>query len=238
MPKRRLAPINPSTGHKRAHKITLPTITKDEKGQTEVVTYQKFDETEIPTDILAEYGVTNTEFGDFWKALHFNTLLARKQTIVDACKYSGIPRSALHGAHWKRLIGIARTMLVGQAVLQAQAVSSYVFEKWPEITYQLVNTALHAERDSDKIDAAELLHYIFIDKAQEERDASPEQEYLKNAPSFNPAQPIQMIQAQSVTINNISGQTNPAVDENYTQGLNAAEDPPSLIVDVEALPQL
>ncbi len=187
---------------KPARRIVLPTITKKDDGSAEVVAVQKFEQDDIPQDVLVEWGVQSVEFPDFWRALHFVTLQARQMSIKDCAKYAGISYAMLSSSKWRRLIGIARNMVIGQALLQAQSVTAYVFEEWPDIVRSIVSVAKNGKRDSDKVDAAELLHAMFINRVEPERDVSAEKAYLDTPQSFNPAQPLQIIQ-QNITVNNV-----------------------------------
>lgn len=216
--------------HQREHNIKLPTVTKREDGAGEAVVLMKFTESDIPRDILEEFGLAAHEFGDFWKALHFVTLQARQESVVDACKHAGILRGSLNSAKWKRLVGIARTMIVGQAMFQAQSVTSYVYEKWPAIIRSLVNVALTGTRDADKIDAAELLHTMYLGSAEPERNSNAEREYLSTGQSFAPFQLLQTIQAEQMVVNNFHAPEQVAQIE-APPSLPSAED----IIDAQAV---
>lgn len=151
-------------------------------------------------DVLTDLGIDPADFGDFLIALQVIELQAEHRTLKEAADMAGISRQSLYRPKWIGLMNSARRLIVGRATMEIEGVTSRVFERWPQIVDQLVTTALSAERDSDKNDAAELIYNMYIKDRQVQPDSSDAQSYLKDLPSFAP--PPVAIQAQAgATVN-------------------------------------
>lgn len=161
---------------------------------------------DIPSsDVLLDLGVEPHETDEFIKAFAFvQAQVLDGQNVKQAAAAAGIDRTNVYDAKWQRLISLARRLILGQAIMEVQAVVAKVYDKWPAIVDKLIDTALNAQRTSDSNEAADLLYNYYIRDAQGPADASESYKYLREQQNFNPQLPLTAIQAMAGATVNIT----------------------------------
>lgn len=144
-------------------------------------------------EALKDVEIPADDFPDFWKAVKIVEMQVQGMSLRAISKDLGVSQNLLYGPRWAGLIDKARRLFAARKINnEVNPAALYVYDKWMEIVKAQVNVAISAQRELDRVKAAELLYTIFIKDTQkpEEQESTNEAEYLKKQRNFNPLQPL------------------------------------------------
>lgn len=153
---------------------------------TEIIPDPKYQE------VLKGIELDGAEIADFMKVFDVLLLNASGASFAVACEQAGINPATFYNPRWRNLTKIARRVIMSQKLIEVENQVNKVFAKTPEMIDSIVNVALNATRELDRVKAVELLYTMFpgMVGGQDEEDAQPQKDYLKKPKNFNPMTPI------------------------------------------------